>query len=159
REWCADFIINADHLLRMPLLRSPDVALFDGAGSVRIAEYRFIIDTQVHERSADPFAVGIGPDQAGQGHTRTQSAQQGGHAAGAAESFLALIGVQKNDRRFLTDALGIAPDIAVEHDIANHENARLAEVAYEVRKLARHGDLLIAQRRFADAWSCVTPRV
>jgi hypothetical protein len=120
----------------MAMLSSADIALLYGAGSVRIAQHRLIIDPEIHEHSTDPFTIGIRPDHAGKGNTRAERSKQCGDAARTAESFLALVGVQENDWRLLTDALGITPDIAVEHDIANHQNARLAKVIYQVRKVA-----------------------
>ena len=68
-----------------------------------------------------------------------QRPQHGGDAAGAAEAFLALVGVQQNDRRFLADALGVAPDVAVEHQIADDQHARLAEVLHQFDQIGVHG--------------------
>ena len=58
--------------------------------------------------------------------------QHGGDAAGAAEPFLAPVGVQQDDRRFLADALGVAPDVAVEHQVADHQHARLAQTLHQI---------------------------
>jgi hypothetical protein len=42
-----------------------------------------------------------------------------------------MAGVDDRDRSFRRDALDIAPDVAVEHDIANHEDARIAPVVFD----------------------------
>ena len=62
--------------------------------------------------------------------------EHGGHAAGAAEALLAAVGVQQDDRRFLADALGVAPDVAVEHQVADDQHARLAEVLHQLDQVA-----------------------
>ena len=55
------------------------------------------------------------------------------------EPFFALVGVQQNDRRFLADALGVAPDVAIEHDVADHQHARLAETLHQIDQVGGHG--------------------
>ena len=42
---------------------------------------------------------------------------------------LALVGPQKGHRRFLADPLGVSPDISVENQVANDQNARISDTA------------------------------
>ena len=65
------------------------------SGSVSDA---FVVDAQIGQHLADAGAVGVGADDAGQGDLGAQGAQHGGHAAGAAEALLAVVGVQQDDR-------------------------------------------------------------
>ena len=120
------------------MLGPADVAFLDGAGPVRIGDDALVIDAEVGEHLANAAAVGVGADDAGQGHARAEGAQHGGDAAGAAQPFLALVGVQQDDRRLLADALGVAPDVAVEHQVADHQHARLAEALHQVDQVGGH---------------------
>ncbi len=125
----------------MAVLGPADVAFLDGAGPIRIDQDGLVVDAKVEQRPANAFAVGIGADDAGQSDPGAERAQHRGDAAGPAQSLLALVGVQQNHRRFLADALGVAPDVAVEHQVADHQHARLAQVLHQFDQVARHGDL------------------
>ena len=40
--------------------------------------------------------------------------------------------------RFLADALGVAPDVAVEHQVADDQHARLAEALHQFDQVGGH---------------------
>ena len=122
----------------MALLRPADVALLDRAGPVRVGQDGLVVDALIEQHAADAGAVGVGANDAGQARHGAQSAQQRGYAAGAAEPLLAAVGVQQDDRRFLADALGVAPDVAVEHQVADDQHARLAEVLHQLDQVGGH---------------------
>ncbi len=49
----------------------------------------------------------------------------------AARTLVAMAGVDDGDRSFRRDALDVAPDVAVEHNVANHEDPRIAPVVFD----------------------------
>ncbi len=146
----AHLVIDADHLLRMACLRSPDVAFLDRRRPLGIHQHRLGVDAQVEQHLPDADSVGVGADDAGQGDAGSEGPQQGGHAAGAAQALLASFGVQQDDGSLLADALGIAPDIAVQHQVADHEHARLAEARHQIEQVnVGHGGVSSAVLRSA----------
>src|SRR5262249_46512130 len=97
-----------------------------------------VVDAQIGQGLADAAAVGVGADDAGDGDAGAQGAEHGGDAAGAAELLLAAVRVQQDDGRLLADARGVAPDVAVQHQVADHQHARLAEVLDEINQVGGH---------------------
>ena len=138
RQRLAFLVIDADHLLRMAVLGPADVAFLDRAGPVGVDQDRLVVDAVIEQHLADAAAVGVGADDAGQGRLGAEGAEHGGDAAGAAEPLLAPVGVQQDDRRFLADALGVAPDVAVEHQVADDQHARLAQLLHQVDQVGGH---------------------
>src|SRR6516162_11200074 len=108
----------------MAVLGAADVALLDRARPGRIAQHTLGFDAQVSKHLPNASAVGVRADDARQRDTRSQRAQHHSYAAGAAEAFLPFLRAQENHRRFLTDALGVAPNITIEHEIADDEYPR-----------------------------------
>ncbi len=70
---------------------------------------------------------------------RAQGPEHRGHAAGAAKPLLAAIRPQQNDRGLLADALGIAPDITIQHEVAYHQHARPAQTLHQIEQFRGHG--------------------
>jgi hypothetical protein len=91
-----------------------------------------MVDAQVGEHLPNAATVGIRADHAGQRHAPTERAQHRRHATRSAEPFLALLRAQQDDRRFLADAFGVAPDVPIQHEIADNQYARLAKVLHEI---------------------------
>ena len=131
-DGAAILVIHAQHLLRMAMLGLADVAFLDGAGPARVGDDRLMIDGQIGEHLADAAAVVIVADDARQHDFCAKGAQHGGDAAGAAEPFLAPIGLEQDHGRFLADALGVAPYIAIHHRIADDQHARRAEILHQI---------------------------
>ena len=91
-----------------------------------------MIDGEIGEHLANAARVVIVADDAGEHDLGAQGTQHGGNTGGSAEAFFAALGAQQNHGRFLADAFGVAPDVAVEHGVADDEDARGAEVLYEI---------------------------
>src|SRR5262249_41468872 len=104
-----------------------------------VGDDALVIDAEVAQDLADAGPVGVGADDAGQGDPGAEGPQHGGHAAGAAEALLALVGAEEDDGGLLADALGVAPDVAVEHEVADDEDVRLTEALHQVDKVGGHG--------------------
>src|SRR5262249_10915467 len=128
----------ADHLLRMAVLGPANVAFLDRARPARVGDDCFIIHAEVGEDLTNALAVSIGADDTGEHHPGAQGAEHGGAATGAAKSLLALVGAEEDDRRFLANALGVAPHVAIEHQVAHDQHAWLAKVLHEVNEYRGH---------------------
>src|SRR5262249_52980463 len=122
----------------MAMLGSADVSFLYRARAGRITEHTIVVDAEIAEHLADALAVRIRSDDACQRTLGPQRAPHRCHAAGPAKAFFALLRAQQNDWRFLADALGVAPDIAIQHQIAHDQHARLAEVLHKVNQLGGH---------------------
>src|SRR5439155_9337561 len=83
----AIFVIDPDHLLRMAMLGSTDVAFLDGAGAGDISDDGFMIDAEVGEHLANAAAVVIVADDAREHDPGAEGTEHGGDAGGAAEPF------------------------------------------------------------------------
>src|SRR5262245_43919227 len=97
-----------------------------------------MVHLQVVEQFADALAVAVGADGADQAHVGVEGAQHGRDAARAAEALLAPVGPQQDDRGFLADPLGVAPDVPVEHDVADDQHPGPAEVLHEIDQVGGH---------------------
>src|SRR5260221_74968 len=82
---------------------APDVALLDGARAGGVGDDALVIDGQVGESLADTGSIGVGADDACDRHLRAESAKHRRDAAGAAEAFLAPLGMQQDDGRLLAN--------------------------------------------------------
>src|SRR5262245_2769338 len=111
----------------MAMLGPADVAFLDRGRAVNVGEHGVVVDAEIGEDLPDAAAVVVVADDTGDGDPGPERAQHGGDAAGAAEAFFALIGAQQDYRRLLADALGVAPYVAVEHEIADDQHARLSQ--------------------------------
>jgi hypothetical protein len=61
---------------------------------------------------------------------------------------LALVGPEQGDRRLLTDPLGVPPNVAVEDQVADHEDAGLAQGRDASDQVVSHaGSSLTAEKR------------
>jgi hypothetical protein len=97
-----------------------------------------VINAEVAEHLARALAIVIGADDASEHDPGTEGTEESGDAAGTAEAFLTAVGLEQQDGRFLADAGGVAPDIAVKHDIADDEDARLSQVLNQLDQFATH---------------------
>src|SRR5439155_8800290 len=98
----------------------------------------FVIDGEIGEQLAHAAAVVVVADDAGEHDPGAQSAEHGGDAASAAKPFLAPFRSEQDDRRLLADALGVTPDVAVEHYVADHQYARLPQPLHEIDQILGH---------------------
>ena len=135
RQRSSHLVIDSDHLLRMAVLCSADVAFLDRTGPSRIGQQRLVVDVHFLHHPANSLAVGVGAGDADQAHPRPKGAQHRRHTAGAAQAFLTAVGVQENYGRFLADALGVAPDVAIEHGVADDQHARLAQTQHQLGQI------------------------
>ena len=134
----ADFAIDPQHLMRMPMLRPAEVALLQRGRPVRIADHARAIDALAFEFQPHQSAFEIRADHAGHRHLRIQSAKQVGDVRRPAEPDFLPVFAEQNHRGFLADAFGIAPHVAVEDQIPDHQNPGPAQVLNNVNQMVRH---------------------
>ncbi len=106
-------------------------------GRPRGVDHQMRIDQvgMLRERGAEDLPFGIIPDDAHEGARGAQRRDVARHVAGAADDeFLALDGEHRG-RRLGRDALDLAIDIAVEHEVADAQHARAAELGQAPGKI------------------------
>ena len=101
-----------------------------------------VVDPLVGQQLADEARLGVAADAADQPDLGPEGAQHRGDARRAAEPVLAVVGPQERDRRFLADPLGVAPDVAVEDQVADDQDAGVAERLDASDQVVRHARVL-----------------
>ncbi len=118
------FIVNADHLLRVAVLRPADVAFLERGWPVVEGQHQAVVDPLHRQHPPNQVGFGIAANAAGECDLRTQCPQHGCDAGSAAQAMLALIGPQERHGGFLADSIGKAPDVTVEDQVADDHDAR-----------------------------------
>ena len=134
----ADLAVDAKNLMWMPLLRAADEAFLYGRRA-------FVVDRQTAAVDAGPFdlmpqlaPVDVVADDSGQRHVGLESAQHIRHIGRASQPRFTTLFAKQDNWRFLAHALGVAPGVTVENEIAQHEHARAAELFQQVNQVIRH---------------------
>jgi hypothetical protein len=92
-----------------------------------VGNQRGAIDSGSRQFFRDQSTIGIRADNTGKRDFGIQSAKHVGDVCGTAQpSFLAVF-PQQDDRRFLADSVGIAPDISVQDQITEDQDSRRTE--------------------------------
>ena len=138
RDRVARLVVDADHLLRMPVLRPADVSFLESGRPVVQGDDPPVVDLVFAQHPAHQGGFGVVADSADQPHLRLQRPQHGRHARRAAEPMLALVGAQERNRSFLADPFGIAPDVAVENQVAHDHDTRTAQAFHAPNQVMRH---------------------
>jgi hypothetical protein len=125
------------------ILGATDVAFLEGCRPVVQRDDRGVIDALLLKELADEVSLAIVPDAPDEGHLGTERSEHRGHARRPAEPMLAMVGSQERDRGFLADALGIAPDIAVEDQVSDHQDAGVSQRLYATDQVEGHAAVLL----------------
>ena len=72
--------------------------------------------------------------EAGEEGLTAEAGEVHGDVGGAAGALVALGVAEDGDRRFGGDAVHLAEDVAVEHEVAGHQHLQLAEAAFQQRQ-------------------------
>src|SRR5262249_44466703 len=136
----ARFIIHAHHLLRMALLSTADVALLDRGWPARVGHKTGRVDSQISQQFLNPSRIRILAHHTGYAYACPQRPQHRGHTARPAQPLFSAIRAQEGNGRLLADAFGITPDVAVEHHVADDQNARLPQVLHQLNEIRSHDD-------------------
>ncbi len=116
--------VDAEDLVRVSSLSAAHEALFHGSRSRRIDQQAAGVDVRAGQQPPQSLAVVVVANDAHAGDLRCQSAHHLANVGGAAGPLLARLGPQHNDGRFLADAFGVAPGVAVEDHVAQHQQPR-----------------------------------
>jgi hypothetical protein len=114
----AALAIRAHHLLRV----SDDAGL-DRGRAAAVPDHAAHVDAALAERAEQPDAGFVVPDHADQDRRGTESGQIGRNVARAAQGVTLALDFDHGHRRFVRDPLDASPDVAIEHEIAQHEHA------------------------------------
>ena len=119
----AHFAVDAQDLMRMAALGLADEAFLDRRGPRGVDQQTLRIDGHIAKQLPHRIAVAVIADDTGVGHFGPQAAEHVAHVARSAQANLAMVDSQHDHRRFLADPIGIAPGIAIENDVSEHQHA------------------------------------
>jgi len=74
---------------------------------------------------------GVGSPEAGEEWLATEAGEVHGDVGGAAGALVAVRVAEDRDGGFGRDAVDVADDVAVEHEVADDEDADVVEAAFE----------------------------
>ncbi len=109
----ARLTIDSQHLMRMPMLCATDESLFGRGGTGRVGEQTLRANAGRLEQFPHVLPVAIRADDAGDRRFGVETAKHVGDVGRSAEPNLLPLFAKQDDRRFLADAFGVAPDVAV----------------------------------------------
>ncbi len=127
RQRVAGLVVDPDHLLRVAVLRPADVPLLERGRPVVEGDHVGMVDRQVVEDLPDMPRLGVAADPADQADLRPEGREHRRHARRPAEAVLAGVGPEQGDGRLLADPLGVAPDVAVQDQVADDQQPGTAQ--------------------------------
>ncbi len=122
----------------MPVLSAADVSFLEGGRPIVQRDDHPVVDLMLGQDPAHEFRFGIPSHGADQANLPAQCPQHRRHARRPAQPVLPLIGSQQRHRRFLADPFGIAPDVAVQDQITDDHDPRLAQVLHATDQVMSH---------------------
>ena len=108
----------------MAVAGAADESLLDRGGARGVGDDRFAIGARGEQQLPQLASGRVVAHHAAARHLGFEPGQHVGHVGGAAGPALAPVGAQHDDRRFLADALGVAPGVAIEDQITQHQATR-----------------------------------
>ena len=99
--------------------------VFDVVGRPAMVMHEPVLQPRHRQLLPDGRAVGVVAHGADQQAARAQRGDVGGDVGGAAQRGVALAHGHDRDRRLGAQPLGLADEVAVEHDVADHHDATL----------------------------------
>ena len=111
----------------MAVLRAANEPFFDGRGTGRCGKQQTGIDSLGGEGPVNLHPIRILADHRRQAGAGPQTSDHVGDIGGSPQSAFVLVRTQENDRRFLANPFGVAPEIAVENRVPQHEGGGVAE--------------------------------
>jgi hypothetical protein len=123
--------VHADDLLVV----GDDARLDDGGARGRHDPAH--LDLPRGELPAQHVAPAVLAGQADDGHPAAERADIARDVGGTPRHHRLRLDPHDGDRRFGADAADLAPHELIEHEVADHQHARLAEAAHQLRRRAR----------------------
>ncbi len=145
-ERIADFVVDAEDLMRMPALGAADEAFFRRRRTLGVVEHERIVDAELAQHPAYEATAVVVADHAGQADLGLETSEHVADVGRAAESGFALIGAQQDHGSFLAHAFGVAPGVAVENQIAEHQHARTCQAGKQRDEIRHRGSSLTRMR-------------
>jgi hypothetical protein len=121
----AGFDVEAEELLRA----ADDAGL--GDGGERGGDDACGVDVGGFEGGGELALLGVCAPEAGEERLAAQTSEVHGDVGGAAGALVTVCVAKDGDGGFGGDAVDVADDVAVEHEIANNEDADVFEAAFE----------------------------
>jgi hypothetical protein len=121
----AGFDVEAEELLRA----ADDAGL--GDGGERGGDDPGGVDGCGFEGSGELALLGVGAPETGKESLAAEAGEVHGDVGGAAGTLVAVGVAQDGDGGFGGDAVDLAEDVAVEHEVADDEDADVVEAAFE----------------------------
>lgn len=134
----ADFAVHPKHLMRMPMLSPAHEPDLDGRRTIGIAHDRRAIDARPIEFLRDEHAVRVVADDARERHFGIQTAEHVRDVRRSSQAIFLTFLAEQNDGGFLTDAFGVAPDVAVENQVPQDQNPGRSELFDDLNEMLRH---------------------
>ncbi len=128
--------------MRMPLLRAADEALLHRRGPFGVDRAGSAQSTPARSSSARSSRPSTSlPMTPARRHVGLEAAEHVGHVGRSAQPRLAAFLAQQDDGGFLADAFGVAPGVAVEDQVAQHEHPRPAQFLKQIDQMIRQGPI------------------
>src|SRR5262245_38912055 len=97
-----------------------------------------MIDAESIQKFECLFGGGVRSNNASELHVGIECRKYRSNACCSAQAFFTTAGTEQNHRGFLADAFGVAPDVAIEDQIAEHQHSRAAEILDDVDQIVVH---------------------
>ena len=146
-ERMPDLAIDAQYLVRMPILGPAEITFLDRRRPAGIGNQAMRRDAGLLQGQSHLLPGFVIADDAGHRNLCFQASQHVGDVGSPAEPRFLLFFAQEDDGRFLADAFRVAENVTVENQIAEDENVRMTEILDNLDKLVRHHNLAIPGNR------------
>ena len=130
--------VDADHLVWMTVLGSPQQPLLDGGRASGLREHALRRYAELPEQFYYLASFRVVSDDGGQCDVDLEGRQHGGHASGPAQPVFLPVDPQHWDRRFGADPVHLAPYVAVEHHVADHQDPGPSGLGEQLDQVAGH---------------------
>ena len=120
------------------MLGSPHEANFAGRWSITVFNQGRAIDAETSQIFGHNFSVSVRADNAGVCDLCVEAPQHVGDIGSSTQSSLLAVFAQQDDRSFLADSFGIAPDVAVKDQIADDQDSRCSQPLHFVDEFKCH---------------------
>lgn len=116
-------MIDAEDLLWRSARSPTEETLLDSGRPRGVGKDGLVIDARLVQRRAEQFGLGVVSHHSGQRHPCLQASGEEGQAGRPAQAHFLASGVEHQDRGLGTNPIRVAVGIAIEHQVAQHEES------------------------------------
>ncbi len=127
----------------MAVLGPADVPLLEGCGAVVQRNDEAVVDPGLIKHVANLFGLQINTDATDQPDLGPECPEHRRHAGRATEPVLTAVSPQERYGGLLADPLGVPPDVTVEDQVANDEDAGMPERLDAADQVVGHAAVLL----------------